>query len=146
MRPNVLNNYFAPLRSLSGIGPKVEKLFARLLGRDDAQPRIVDLMLHLPSGTIDRRAMPMLRDVVPGTIVTLGVTIGRHRPPPQNRSRLPYQVFASDDTGDLVLTFFHGRRDYLEKLLPPGELRFGNHRALRRDAADGASRSDRCPE
>ena len=65
----------------------------------------------------------MLRDVVPGSIVTVGVTVERHRPPPPNRPRMPYQVYASDETGDMVLTFFHAKRDYLEKLLPVGEHR-----------------------
>jgi ATP-dependent DNA helicase RecG len=36
---------------------------------------------------------------------------------------MPYQVYASDETGDVVLTFFHAKRDYLEKLLPVGEHR-----------------------
>src|SRR4051794_19250622 len=49
--------------SLSGIGPKLAKLFARLLDRDP--PRVIDVLFHLPSGTIDRRARPKLRDVEP---------------------------------------------------------------------------------
>jgi ATP-dependent DNA helicase RecG len=85
--------------------------------------RVVDLLFHLPSSTIDRRSRPKLRDVVPGSIVTVGVTVDRHRPPPPNRPRVPYQVYASDETGDVVLTFFHAKRDYLEKLLPVGEHR-----------------------
>src|SRR5262249_29581912 len=40
------------------------------------------------------------------------------RPPPPNRPRAPYQVYTSDDTGDLILTFFNARKDYLQKLLP----------------------------
>ncbi|MEA2937047.1 MAG: ATP-dependent helicase RecG [Alphaproteobacteria bacterium] len=123
MRPNVLNPLFAALTSLSGIGPKVEKLYRRLLGRGDGA-RVLDLLFHLPTGTIDRRAHPKLRDVVPGTIVTVAVKVERHRPPPPNRPRAPYQVYASDETGDLVLTFFNARDDYLDKLLPVGELRY----------------------
>ncbi len=123
MRPNLLNPLFAAITSLAGVGPKVEKLYRRLLGRDDV-PRIVDLLFHLPTGTIDRRARPKLRDVVPGSVVTVAVTVDRHRPAPPHRPRAPYQVYASDDTGDLILTFFNARRDYLEKLLPVGELRY----------------------
>ena len=123
MRPPVLNPLFAVLTSLSGIGPKVEKLFRRLLGREDT-PRIVDLLFHLPTGAIDRRARPKLRDVVPDTVVTVAVKIDRHRPAPPHRSRAPYQIYASDDTADIVLTFFNARRDYLEKLLPVGEERY----------------------
>ncbi len=88
------------------------------------RPRIVDLLFHLPTGTIDRRARPKLRDVVPDTVVTVAVTVDRHRPPPPHRPRAPYQVYASDETGDLILTFFNARTDYLEKLLPVGERRY----------------------
>jgi ATP-dependent DNA helicase RecG len=124
MRPPLLDPLFASLRALPGIGPKVEKLFARLLGRGEAPPRIVDLLFHLPTGTVDRRAQPLLRDVVPGSVVTVAVTIDRHRPSPPHRSRAPYQIYASDESGDIVLTYFHAKRDYLEKLLTVGELRY----------------------
>src|SRR5215472_7248280 len=87
MRPPVLNPLFAPITTLPGIGSKVDRLYRRLLGRDET-PRIIDLVFHLPTGTIDRRA--------------------------------PYLIYASDDTGDIVLTYFNARRDYLEKLLPIG--------------------------
>jgi ATP-dependent DNA helicase RecG len=122
MRPTVLNPLFGALTSLPGIGSRLEQLYAKLLGRD--QPRIIDLLLHLPTGTVDRRARPKLRDVVPGTVVTVAVTIDRHRAPPPRRARAPYQIYASDDTGDLILTYFNARRDYLEKLLPVGERRY----------------------
>jgi ATP-dependent DNA helicase RecG len=79
MRPSLLNPLFTELTRLGGVGPKIEKHYARLLGRSDA-PRIVDLLFHLPTGTIDRRARPKLRDVVPGTLVTVAVTVERHRP------------------------------------------------------------------
>src|SRR5882672_3328647 len=121
MRPSLLDPLFASLTSLPGIGPKLEKLFARLLDRET--PRVADLLFHLPVGTIDRRARPKLRDVVPDTVVTVAVTVDRHRAPPPNRPRAPYQIYASDETGDIILTFFHAKRDYLEKLLPVGERR-----------------------
>ena len=123
MRPHLLNPLFAALTSLPGVGPKVEKLYRRLLGRDDA-PRILDLLLILPTGVIDRRARPKLRDVVPDTVVTVAVTVDRHRPPPPHRPRAPYQIYTSDETGDLILTYFNARTDYLEKLLPVGETRY----------------------
>src|SRR5262245_61749339 len=123
MRPSLLDPLFASLKSLPGVGPKVERLFAKLLGREDA-PRVLDLLFHMPSGTVDRRARPKLRDVVPGSVATVAVTIDRHRPAPPHRSRAPYQIYASDETGDITLTYFNARKDYLEKLLPVGELRY----------------------
>ena len=74
--------------------------------------------------SIDRRARPKLRDVA--------ARPDRHRrghgrqapAAPPHRSRAPYRIYASDDTGDITLTFFNARRDYLEKLLPEGETRY----------------------
>jgi ATP-dependent DNA helicase RecG len=124
MRPSLLDPLFASLATLSGVGPKVEKLFRHLLGREAAPARIVDLLFHLPAGAIDRRARPKLRDVVPGSVVTVAVTIDRHRPSPPHRSRAPYQIYGSDETGELILTYFNAKKDYLEKLFPVGERRY----------------------
>ena len=122
MRPSVLNPLFASVAALAGVGVRQEKLYARLLGRDG--PRLIDLLFHLPTGAIDRRASPRLADVVPGSLVTVAVRIERHRPPPPHRSRSPYLIYASDDTGDLVITYFNMQRSYLQRLLPVGELRY----------------------
>jgi ATP-dependent DNA helicase RecG len=122
-RPDILNPLFTLVTSLSGVGPRQDKLLRYLLGRSET-PRLVDLLLHLPSNVIDRRARPKIRDAVPGTVATLEVTIDRHRPSPPGRSRTPHLVYASDDTGDVLLTYFRGKRDYIEKLLPLGEKRY----------------------
>jgi ATP-dependent DNA helicase RecG len=95
-----------------------------LFARNEESPRITDLLFHLPTGTIDRRARPKLRDVVPGTVVTVAVTVDRHRPPPSGRSRAPYLIYASDETNDIVLTYFNPHRDYLQRLFPVGERRY----------------------
>ena len=123
MRPDVLSPLFASLTSLPGVGPKLEILYAKLLGRE--APRVVDLLFHLPSGAIDRRARPKLNEVQPGQVVTVAITVLEHRPSPPNRPRAPYRVVTGDDTdATLTLTFFHARKDYLEKLLPVGEKRY----------------------
>jgi len=123
MRPSLLNPLFAPVTSLPGVGPKQDKLLQYLLGRSQT-PRLVDLLLHLPSQVIDRRARPKIRDAAVGTMVTLEVTVDRHRPPPPRNVRAPYLVYASDDTGDVVLTFFRAKPGYVEKLLPMGAKRY----------------------
>src|ERR1700726_2959065 len=99
MRPPLLNPLFAPVTSLSGVGPKQDRLFRYLLGRDET-PRLVDLLLHLPASVVDRRARPKIRDAMPGTVVTL------------------------DETGDVVLTYFRAQPGYVEKLLPVGAKRY----------------------
>src|SRR5215471_14375402 len=119
MRPLILNPLFASLTSLPGVGPKLEKLYAYLFDRE--APRVVDLLFHLPSGVIDRRARPKLRDALPDQIVTVAVTVDKHRPSPPHRSRAPYRIYAHDDTGDLTPPYFTARRDKPGRLLPMAE-------------------------
>ena len=124
MRPAVLNPLFASLSSLPGIGPKLEKLYARLLGRDGEPPRLIDLLFHLPSGFVDRRNQPKLSAVTPDSVVTVAVTIDKHRPPAPHRPRVPYNIEVSDDTNTLTITYFNARKDYLQKQFPVGEVRY----------------------
>jgi ATP-dependent DNA helicase RecG len=123
MRPTVLNPLFASVTALPGIADKVEKLYRRLFGRD-TPPRALDLVRHLPTGAVDRRAQPKLAEVVPGSVVTVAVTIDQYRRPPPNRPRAPYLVYASDETGTLTIAYFSPRRDMIEKLLPVGSRRY----------------------
>ncbi len=124
MRPPLLNPLFASLSALPGVGPKLEKLFARLLTRDGEPARLIDLLFHLPTGFVDRRNQPKLSEVRPETVVTVAVTVDRHRPPPPNRPRAPYNIDTYDDTNTLMITYFNARKDYLQKLFPEGELRY----------------------
>ncbi|MDU1809009.1 MAG: ATP-dependent DNA helicase RecG, partial [Bradyrhizobium sp.] len=121
MRPAILNPLFAPVTTLSGVGPKQDKLLRYLLSCSET-PRLVDLLLHLPASVIDRRNRPKVRDAEVGTVVTLEVTVDRHRP--SRNARAPYLVYASDETGDVVLTFFRPKGDYIEKMLPVGAKRY----------------------
>lgn len=113
MRPEVLFSLFAPITTLSGVGPRFAQLFERLAG-----PNIIDLCWHLPSGLIDRRYAPQVAAAEPGRIATLRVFVEAHNEP-HNR-RQPYRVFCHDDSGEITLVFFHARRDYLQKILPIG--------------------------
>ncbi len=123
MRPSLLNRLFASVTVLPGIAEKSAKLYRKLTGRDDGA-RVVDLLFHLPSGAIDRRHQPKLRDVVPDSVVTVAIHVDAHRPAPPNRPRAPYLVYASDDTGTLTITYFSARRDQIERLLPVGSRRY----------------------
>ncbi len=134
MRPALLNPLFAPVTSLPGVGPRQDKLLRYLLGRNET-PRLVDLLLHLPVSIIDRRARPKIAEAVPGAVVTLEVTVDRHRPAPPGRSRAPYLVYASDETGDVVLTYFRAQPGYVEKILPVGEKRYVSGTAQMFDGA-----------
>jgi len=127
MRPDVLTPLFAALRGLPGVGPKTAALYDRLLDGVAVEAgqgaRLVDLLFHLPSGIIDRRLKPGVARAPEGAIVTLRLTIDRHRPPPRG-SRAPYRVYGWDETGEIALVFFSARADWLAKLLPEGEVRW----------------------
>jgi ATP-dependent DNA helicase RecG len=121
MRPAILNPLFASVESLSGFGAKSVLPLARLLGPD---PRVVDVLFHLPSGFVDRRARPKLSEAEPGTVVTVEVTVDDHQAPPRNRPKAPHRVVMTDGTGFLTLVFFGAQRNYVERQLPVGAKRW----------------------
>ncbi|KQY14351.1 ATP-dependent DNA helicase RecG [Rhizobium sp. Root482] len=121
MRPALLDPLFAPLNTLSGIGPKAGELYARLLGRESIDDcRVIDLVFHAPHSLIDRRHQPGIARAPQGAIVTITGRVDRHQPPPA-RTNQPYRVFLHDDTGELALTFFKVKGNWLEKALPIDE-------------------------
>ncbi len=65
---------------------------------------MIDLLLHLPESTIDRRYRPALAAAEPGRIATLHVTVQRISRP--ERPRQPWRVQADDGTASLELVFF----------------------------------------
>ena len=91
MRPAILDKLFAPVTVLPGIGSQSAKLFERLAG-----PLVLDLLWHLPSGIIDRRASPPICALEPDHIATLAVRVEAHRP---GFGRRPYRVLCTDNTG-----------------------------------------------
>ncbi|MEW6124482.1 MAG: ATP-dependent DNA helicase RecG [Pseudomonadota bacterium] len=121
MRPASLDPLFAPLTSLKGIGPKLERPFARLLDRET--PRVLDLLYHLPSGFVDRRARPTLAEATPDTDVTVEVRVEGHQAPPPGR-RAPHRTFVSDGTADLVIVHFNMEAGFIERMLPVGATRW----------------------
>ena len=116
MRPEALFEYFADVERLPGIGKRNRVALERLFGT-----RLVDLLLHLPTGLIDRRYRPKIAEAAAGGIVTLEVAVDEHMVP-RNR-RMPYRVHCHDETGELTLVFFNPRADWLQRQLPEGEKR-----------------------
>ncbi|MBT9370051.1 ATP-dependent DNA helicase RecG [Rhizobium sp. CSW-27] len=121
MRPALLDPLFASVASLPGIGPKLADLIARVTNREDAEDcRVVDVLFHAPSSIIDRRNRPGIALAPQGAIVTIEGRVDRHQPPPAHTNQ-PYRVFLHDETGELALTFFRVKGNWLEKALPIDE-------------------------
>ena len=133
MRPIELTPLFASLQSLTGIGPRLVLLVKKCLDLPPGvtEPRVLDLLWHLPNGVIDRRAEPKVAGAVPGSIATLKVRILKHKAPPRGNRRAPYKVQTEDETGRLELVFFHAERKFIERQLPVGEERYVSGRVER---------------
>jgi ATP-dependent DNA helicase RecG len=115
-RPEVLFPLFAEIAGLPGVGPKSVQFYERL-----GVTRLVDLLFLLPGGVVDRRLRESLVGVDPGQVVTVAVTVGEHHPP-RSRGR-PYRVHVQGGGIWLELIFFHAKGDWLERTLPPGQVR-----------------------
>src|SRR5258708_714006 len=116
MRPAILFALFAETRALPGVGPKIAKLIERVAGT-----RVVDLLLDLPVGLVDRSYQPPLAEAEAGRIAT--VTVNVSRPLPSRHPRQPYRVRCSDKTSMIELVYFHPHADYLSRALPTGAQR-----------------------
>ena len=124
MRPAILFPLFADTRALPGVGPKIEKLIARVAG-----PRLVDLVFDLPRGIIDRTYRPRVTDAEEGRIATLAVTVLDHLP--ARVKSQPYRVRCSDETALIELVFFHSHPDFILRTLPKGAERIVSGRIER---------------
>src|SRR6516165_9762657 len=124
MRPSILFPLFAETRTLPGIGPKLQKLIARVAGT-----RLVDLVFDLPTGIVDRSYRPKLVEAEAGRIATVLLNVLDHLPS-RVRSQ-PYRVRCSDDTATIELVFFHADPDYLNRALPPRSKRLISGRVER---------------
>ena len=143
MRPPLLNALFTDVLRLKGVGEQVKKALLRLLPRRaqfanvSSHHLIVrDLVYHLPIGVINRRNAPPLMEAVPDTVITADVVVEAHYPPQARRAGkkpAPYKILVSNETGSMMLIFFHQKGDYLKTLLPVGEQRIVSGKVERQD-------------
>ena len=115
MRPDILNPLFAEVEALKGVGPQLAKPLARL-----GLARAIDLLFHLPTGWIDRKAVAALDEEDVGRIITVTITPTEYRM--SGSARAPARVVARDAAGNAIsLVFFGGSSGWAKKQLPLGE-------------------------
>ena len=124
MRPEILFPLFQDVTALPGIGPRLATLVAKVAG-----PRVKDVAFLKPTGLVDRSRRVSVADAPEDEIVTLTGTVEEHIP--GRRQGQPYKVRLFDETGFLHLVYFHGRPDYLQRVLPVGEKRIVSGRCER---------------
>jgi ATP-dependent DNA helicase RecG len=124
-RPEALQPLFRSLHSIKGVGDKLAALLTRFFGAPEGQEAIVlDVLMHMPSGVVDRRRQVGIAEAYLNQVVTLRLHIDRHQPPPRGKPHIPHRVFAHDETGDISLVFFRAQGGWVEKALPVGEERY----------------------
>ena len=114
MRPEILNPLFAEVTALKGVGAQLARPLERLGLR-----RIVDLLLHLPTGWIDRVPRETLLAEDAGRTITITLI------PREIRSggspRAPTRVEATDPRGNTVsLVYFGNASAWVRKLYAIG--------------------------
>ena len=116
MRPEILNPLFTEVEALKGVGPQVAKLLKRL-----DLTRVVDLIYHLPTGSIDRVRAPAASVDLLGRNVILDLKPFEIR---ENRSgRGPMRVFASDGDGNSISLIYFNNPGWAKRSLPIGQVR-----------------------
>ena len=129
MRDESLFYLYSSITRLKGVGGATSQALMRLLPMatnisESTTPIVRDLLFHLPVGLLDRRFTCPLNEAPDGVIATFVVKIDKHVPPPAaRRSRSPYKVHCSNETGEITLTFFHAHTDYIKQALPEGAKR-----------------------
>ncbi len=126
MRPEILYPLFAPVRSLRGVGPKLELKFQKIAGE-----RAVDLLWLRPTSYIDRRVRPSIAAAPEGLVSTFAVDVLQHQPP--KHPKQPYRVLCSDPSSLIALVYFQGQAEYLKRLLPEGARRLVSGKVERHD-------------
>ena len=114
MRPDVLNPLFTEVEAMKGVGPGMAKPLAKL-----GLARAIDVLFHLPTGTVTRHRIERLDDAAPGEMIGVVVTPVEYK---QRGPRGPLRIHAVDAVGDYVsLIYFGNAPAYAKKLFPLGE-------------------------
>ena len=108
------NDLFSSIINVKGIGPKIKKKLEEKNILNKA-----DLLLNLPSGSIDRRFCPKLDQLEIGKISTIFVIPIKYSFP--RIRNLPSRVTCKDEYSKIDLVFFNSRENYIKQMLPLNE-------------------------
>ena len=113
MRPEILHPLFATIDTLDGVGPKIAKALAKL-----KLDRLVDLLFHLPTGSIQRIATDALGHHLVGQRIVITLTPIDLR---EGRGRSPLRIYAKDGSDNMVALTFFNRAGWAKTQFPLGE-------------------------
>ncbi len=105
------NKLFDSIIKAKGVGQIISRKF-----NDKQIYTKVDLLLHLPIGSIDRRFCPKLDQLEIGKISTIFVKPIKYNFP--RVRNLPFRVTCEDNFGRIDIVFFNVRENYIRQQLP----------------------------
>jgi ATP-dependent DNA helicase RecG len=116
MRPEILNPLFTEVEALKGVGPQLAKLLKKL-----GLTRVVDLLYHLPTGSIERVLAPAASAALLSRNVILELTPFESR---ESRSgRGPTRIYAADSDGNTISLIYFNNPGWAKRSLPMGQAR-----------------------
>jgi ATP-dependent DNA helicase RecG len=116
MRPEILNPLFTEVEALKGVGPQLAKLLKKL-----NLTRVVDLVYHLPTGSIERVLAPAASAALLGRNVILDLTPFETRASRSGRG--PTRIYASDNDGNTISLIYFNNPGWAKRSLPMGQER-----------------------
>jgi ATP-dependent DNA helicase RecG len=116
MRPEILNPLFTETEALKGVGPQVAKLLKKL-----GITRAIDLIYHLPTGSIERVRAPAASAALLGRNVILDVKPFDRREARSGRG--PTRIFAADGADNRIALVYFNNPGWAKRSLPIGEQR-----------------------
>jgi ATP-dependent DNA helicase RecG len=117
----------APLESLPGIGATLAALLTEATGGS----RVIDLLLHLPERVVIRRRVGGPEEAPPDADCILEVEVKSLRAARARATGRPYvEVRAAAGGWPIAIRYMNGRLPWIQKLLPPGSVRFVAGRVL----------------
>ena len=100
---------FSNLQNLPDVGEKLAQFLSKLVGGK----RIIDLLYHQPSHTLQKHFLPPLYQVKSKEIIIAKVKVESHIKP--TKSSQPFRVLCFAPSGYLTLIFFKTFPNYIEK-------------------------------
>ena len=116
MRPEILNPLFTEVEALKGVGPQVAKLLKKL-----GITRTIDLLYHLPTGSIERVRAPAASASLLGRNVILDVRPFERREARPGRG--PTRIHALDGDNNRITLVYFNNPGWAKRSLPLGEVR-----------------------
>lgn len=111
------NPLLTPVQYVKGVGPYLSDLLEKTGTRT-----VLDLLYYFPNRYIDRRQLCTTRTLTPGKNRSfVGEVVGLASRPLKNQRRRILEMLVKDQTGIVLVVWFHFNEKYFQKKYPTGK-------------------------